>query len=160
MALYLARARWPSPARLSSLRCYSTAKGDTDITYFSSRSRSQLNVVTTPKGMGYVPRRKSKEYFRDISPKLRRHAIDISKAVEDARGAAEIAAREDSTDSERDGAVNRARYALRLYKSFLEHVGEEQAKVKLLLDKDVESLKEEIYKARKQRVWIGWTGWF
>ncbi len=92
---------------------------------------------------------------------LRVHATRVRRAVQDARDATAIAAMVDSDDLERNDSVGKGEVAVKAYARLLEQAGaEHKAAVEKQLGADVDAMKRELFMSRRQRVWMGWRGWF
>lgn len=77
-----------------------------------------------------------------------------SESVRVAREAAKVAGADESDEEEREQAVALARVAIRDFENL------EEGKGKTELQEQVKLLKEEVFASRRQRVWMGWHGWF
>lgn len=96
-----------------------------------------------------------------IPNELRVRAAKVRRAVQEARDASVLAAAEGSDDVDRDRSVGKGRLALKVYSDLLEIAGEEhKEKIEAELGDAVDKMKHELYMSRKQRVWMGWRGWF
>ncbi len=110
---------------------------------------------TVPENIQSVP-----EEASIIPPHLEGKLLRVRETVTNAREAVVIASVADSDDWERDRATSFARYAIQSYEELLTSSNKEENQIAALLEDDIKSMKEELYKARWQRVWIGWYGWF
>lgn len=123
-------------------------------------------------------------HFESLNASIRGKARKVGNAIRSAREAAVFAGTDESDDIEREEARQMVRHALQCYVALaargdppvqLDPQGrvietkdggneENQQKggndVVTLLEEDVESMKEEIFMSNRQRVWMGWRGWF
>lgn len=100
------------------------------------------------------------EYNYVLSSDMEKQVNRVRVAVQNAREAVVIASESDSDDKERDRATSHGRFAISAYNQLLEEAKEDKASIAKLLENDVEAMKEELYKCRWQRLWVGWRGWF
>ncbi|PXF50131.1 hypothetical protein BWQ96_00291 [Gracilariopsis chorda] len=125
--------------------------------------------------------RTSARRFDCLGTSTRKDAHKVASAIEAARKSTAIAAQDGSDDVERTEAVSRVKNALLQYKR-LAAIGSpplalnERGKIEdseedssggpgendvtRLFHEEIRAMKSEIIESNKQRVWIGWRGWF
>lgn len=79
-----------------------------------------------------------------------------------ARDSAAVASEDNSDDFEREESLSHGKYAIKAYDDLLSAAEEKDVRDAVVeaLGKDVDAMKHELYMSRKQRVWMGWRGWF
>eukprot|EP00178_Gracilaria_changii_P022968 TRINITY_DN687_c0_g1_i2.p1 TRINITY_DN687_c0_g1~~TRINITY_DN687_c0_g1_i2.p1 ORF type:complete len:145 (-),score=23.11 TRINITY_DN687_c0_g1_i2:974-1408(-) len=108
-------------------------------------------------------------------------ARKLETAIQAARMATKVAAQDGSDHTERTEAIVKVKHAVSQYRKLaalgsppvvLSEFGsapidENQQPIQpcendvtRLFDEDVQAMKKEIFDSNKQRVWIGWRGWF
>lgn len=114
--------------------------------------------------------------FDSLSFPLQREARQVASAMHDARKAIAIAAEDSSDDEERRDAMRKVKQVLQKYSQLaaqgdppvqltdygkpVENVEFSENNVTRLFRSDIEAMKQEIFDSNRQRVWIGWWGWF
>lgn len=119
----------------------------------------------------------SSQQFSVLSTSLQKDAKRVASLIDDARQAISISTIDNSDDNERQIAIDKVKYAINHYvqlvsrgdppiqlKPNAQPKSESQSPIEnditKLLGEQVSHMKQEIFKSNRQRVWIGWYGFF
>ncbi|CAN8061966.1 unnamed protein product [Agarophyton chilense] len=108
-------------------------------------------------------------------------ARKVENAIQAARMATKIAAEEGSDQTDRTEALLKVKYAISQYRKLAalgspaiildesgsapvddnqDSIASFENDVTKLYGEDIQAMKKEIFESNRQRVWIGWRGWF
>lgn len=119
----------------------------------------------------------SSQQFSVLSTSLQKDAKHVASLIQDARQAISISTVDNSDDIDRQVAIGKVKHAVNHYVQLVSR-GNPSVQLKLnaetksesqspieneitkLLGEQVSQMKQEIFNANRQRVWIGWYGFF